>query len=94
MTTATPLITGTDFITVATTDFDAAAEFYGNVLGLPRRGGGPVAATVQAGELRFVHETRRPSCCSAMNPSIRPPSTSAAAAGAPCGPPALTSAGS
>ncbi len=35
MTTETPLITGTDFITVATQDFDAAKEFYGGVLGLP-----------------------------------------------------------
>ena len=31
----TPLITGTDFITIATQDFDAAVEFYGGVLGLP-----------------------------------------------------------
>jgi catechol 2,3-dioxygenase-like lactoylglutathione lyase family enzyme len=30
-----PLITGTDFITVATQDFDRAIEFYGGVLGLP-----------------------------------------------------------
>lgn len=30
----TPLITGTDFITVSTSDIDAAREFYGNVLGL------------------------------------------------------------
>jgi catechol 2,3-dioxygenase-like lactoylglutathione lyase family enzyme len=29
------LITGTDFITVATQDFDRAIEFYGGVLGLP-----------------------------------------------------------
>jgi catechol 2,3-dioxygenase-like lactoylglutathione lyase family enzyme len=35
MTTQTSLITGTDFITVATKDFDGALEFYGNVLGLP-----------------------------------------------------------
>ena len=35
MTIPTPLVTGTDFITVATQDFDAAAEFYGTVLGLP-----------------------------------------------------------
>lgn len=33
---STPLITGTDFITVATEDIDAAVEFYGNVLGLER----------------------------------------------------------
>jgi catechol 2,3-dioxygenase-like lactoylglutathione lyase family enzyme len=35
MTSATPLITGTDFITVATKDFEAAIDFYGGVLGLP-----------------------------------------------------------
>ena len=34
MTTPSPLITGTDFITLGTKDFDAAVEFYGNVLGL------------------------------------------------------------
>ena len=34
MTTRTSLITGTDFITVATKDFDGAVEFYGNTLGL------------------------------------------------------------
>ena len=35
MTTQTQLITGTDFITVATQDYDRAATFYGEVLGLP-----------------------------------------------------------
>jgi glyoxalase/bleomycin resistance protein/dioxygenase superfamily protein len=35
MTSPKPLITGTDFITVATNDFDAAIDFYGSVLGLP-----------------------------------------------------------
>ena len=30
-----PLITGTDFIAVGTRDYDAAARFYGEVLGLP-----------------------------------------------------------
>jgi catechol 2,3-dioxygenase-like lactoylglutathione lyase family enzyme len=30
-----PLITGTDFVFVPTTDFATAAEFYGTVLGLP-----------------------------------------------------------
>jgi catechol 2,3-dioxygenase-like lactoylglutathione lyase family enzyme len=34
MTTETSLVTGTDFITVATEDLDAAVEFYGSVLGL------------------------------------------------------------
>lgn len=32
----TPLVTGTDFITVATKDIKAAEEFYGSVLGLER----------------------------------------------------------
>lgn len=31
MTPPTPLITGTDFITVATTDIDRAVRFYGDV---------------------------------------------------------------
>ena len=35
MSTTSPLITGTDFITVATRDFDEAVKFYGTVLGLP-----------------------------------------------------------
>jgi predicted enzyme related to lactoylglutathione lyase len=30
-----PLVTGTDFICVATQDYDKAADFYGRVLGLP-----------------------------------------------------------
>jgi len=33
--TATPLITGVDFVSVATRDIEAAIEFYGTVLGLP-----------------------------------------------------------
>jgi catechol 2,3-dioxygenase-like lactoylglutathione lyase family enzyme len=33
----TPLITGTDFIALGTTDFDRAVDFYANVLGLPER---------------------------------------------------------
>jgi predicted enzyme related to lactoylglutathione lyase len=36
MATPTPLITGTDFISVATTDIDSAVRFYGEVLGLER----------------------------------------------------------
>ncbi len=35
MTTATPGITGVDFVTVFVKDFDAAMEFYGTTLGLP-----------------------------------------------------------
>jgi predicted enzyme related to lactoylglutathione lyase len=36
MNAATPLITGTDFITVSTKDIDAAVKFYDEVLGLER----------------------------------------------------------
>jgi predicted enzyme related to lactoylglutathione lyase len=35
MASATPLITGVDFVSVATKDIEAAIEFYGTVLGLP-----------------------------------------------------------
>jgi predicted enzyme related to lactoylglutathione lyase len=35
MSTPTSLVTGVDFVSVPTSDFDAAVEFYGNVLGLP-----------------------------------------------------------
>jgi predicted enzyme related to lactoylglutathione lyase len=36
MTTSTSLVTGVDFVSVPTKDLDAAMDFYGNVLGLPR----------------------------------------------------------
>ena len=36
MATTTPLITGVDFVSIATRDFERALDFYGNVLGLPR----------------------------------------------------------
>jgi predicted enzyme related to lactoylglutathione lyase len=35
MATTPPLITGVDFVSVATRDFERALEFYGTVLGLP-----------------------------------------------------------
>ena len=35
MTDSTHIVTGTDFVTVPTKDFDAAVEFYGTVLGMP-----------------------------------------------------------
>jgi catechol 2,3-dioxygenase-like lactoylglutathione lyase family enzyme len=56
MTTQTSLITGTDFITVSTRDFDAAAEFYGNVLGLPesKRWGDMPAAEFETGNLTIA----------------------------------------
>ena len=51
-----PLITGTDFITVATKDYDAAADFYGNVLGLPfrKRWGTMPAGEFETGNLTIA----------------------------------------
>ncbi len=56
MTSATPLITGTDFITVATKDFDAAIAFYGDVLGLrlSKRWGDMPAAEFETGNLTIA----------------------------------------
>ena len=56
MTAQTQLITGTDFITVATKDFDAAVEFYGKVLGLPesKRWGQMPAAEFETGNLTIA----------------------------------------
>lgn len=51
-----PLITGVDFITVPTQDYDAAAEFYGTVLGLPlgKRWGQMPAGEFEAGNLTIA----------------------------------------
>ena len=56
MTTSTSLIKGTDFITVATKDYDAAAEFYGGVLGLPlsKRWGNMPAGEFETGNLTLA----------------------------------------
>ena len=56
MTAATPLITGTDFITVSTRDFDAAIGFYGGVLGLPlsKRWGEMPAGEFETGNLTIA----------------------------------------
>jgi predicted enzyme related to lactoylglutathione lyase len=56
MSTAKPLVTGTDFTTVATKDYDAAAEFYGNVLGLPfsKRWGKMPAGEFETGNLTIA----------------------------------------
>ena len=53
MTSPAPLVTGTDFITVGTKDFDAAVAFYGTVLGLPesKRWGQMPAAEFETGNL-------------------------------------------
>jgi catechol 2,3-dioxygenase-like lactoylglutathione lyase family enzyme len=50
------LITGVDFVCVGTQDFDAAVEFYGQVLGLPelKRWGKMPAAEFQAGNLTLA----------------------------------------
>jgi catechol 2,3-dioxygenase-like lactoylglutathione lyase family enzyme len=50
------LITGTDFITVAATDFDRAVGFYGGTLGLPesKRWGSKPAAEFETGNLTIA----------------------------------------
>ncbi len=56
MTASAPLVTGTDFITIATTDYDAAAKFYGDVLGLPfgKRWGDMPAGEFETGNLTLA----------------------------------------
>jgi catechol 2,3-dioxygenase-like lactoylglutathione lyase family enzyme len=56
MTTQTPLATGVDFVAIPVTDYDAAAEFYGGVLGLPfvKRWGDMPAGEFQAGNLTLA----------------------------------------
>jgi catechol 2,3-dioxygenase-like lactoylglutathione lyase family enzyme len=56
MTTQTTIVAGTDFITVATRDYDAAADFYGNVLGLPfaKRWGQMPAGEFETGNLTIA----------------------------------------
>jgi catechol 2,3-dioxygenase-like lactoylglutathione lyase family enzyme len=52
----TTLITGTDFVTIATQDFGVAVDFYGNVLGLPlsKRWGQMPAAEFETGTLTLA----------------------------------------
>jgi catechol 2,3-dioxygenase-like lactoylglutathione lyase family enzyme len=56
MNSETPLVTGTDFVTVSTRDIDAAMEFYGNVLGLrfAKRWGKMPAAEFETGNLTIA----------------------------------------
>ena len=56
MTTSTSLVTGVDFVTVPTKDYDAAAEFYGTVLGLPfgKRWGQKPAGEFETGTLTIA----------------------------------------
>jgi catechol 2,3-dioxygenase-like lactoylglutathione lyase family enzyme len=56
MNTHSELITGTDFITVATQDYERAAKFYGEVLGLPlsKRWGEMPAGEFETGNLTIA----------------------------------------
>jgi predicted enzyme related to lactoylglutathione lyase len=56
MNTQTSLVTGVDFITVPTRDFEKASEFYGTVLGLPcsTRWGRMPAAEFETGTLTIA----------------------------------------
>ena len=51
-----PLIIGTDFITVPTKDYETAAKFYGEVLGLPlsKRWGDMPAGEFETGNLTIA----------------------------------------
>jgi catechol 2,3-dioxygenase-like lactoylglutathione lyase family enzyme len=56
MSTETTLVTGTDFICVPVTDYDASAAFYGDVLGLPfsKRWGNMPAGEYETGSLTLA----------------------------------------
>jgi catechol 2,3-dioxygenase-like lactoylglutathione lyase family enzyme len=56
MATETSVVTGVDFVALPVTDYDAAAEFYGGVLGLPfvKRWGDMPAGEFQAGNLTLA----------------------------------------
>src|SRR3954464_2870284 len=56
MTTTTPLVTGVDFVALPTADYEAAAAFYGGMLGLPfvKRWGQMPAGEFQAGNLTIA----------------------------------------
>ena len=53
---SSPLISGTDFICVPTRDYEAAARFYGEVLGLPlsKRWGNMPAGEFESGNLTIA----------------------------------------
>jgi predicted enzyme related to lactoylglutathione lyase len=56
MTTSTSPVTGVDFITVPTRDYERASEFYGTVLGLPfsKRWGNMPAGEFETGTLTIA----------------------------------------
>jgi predicted enzyme related to lactoylglutathione lyase len=55
-TTPTTFVTGVDFVTIPARDYEASAEFYGTVLGLPfvKRWGKMPAGEFQAGNLTLA----------------------------------------
>ena len=56
MSTSTPLVTGVDFVTVPTRDYEKASEFYGSLLGLPfsKRWGNMPAGEFETGTLTIA----------------------------------------
>jgi predicted enzyme related to lactoylglutathione lyase len=56
MSTTTSLVTGVDFVTVPTRDYEKASEFYGTVLGLPflKRWGDRPAGEFETGTLTIA----------------------------------------
>jgi predicted enzyme related to lactoylglutathione lyase len=60
MSASTTIVTGVDFVSLPTADLDAAMEFYGNVLGLPRSsvwqrpGKDPVGAEFETGTVTIA----------------------------------------
>jgi predicted enzyme related to lactoylglutathione lyase len=56
MSASKPLVTGTDFITISTQDYDTAAKFYGDVLGLAfgKRWGDMPAGEFETGNLTLA----------------------------------------
>jgi predicted enzyme related to lactoylglutathione lyase len=60
MSTSTSIVTGVDFVSVPTQDLEAAMDFYGNVLGLPRStvwqrpGQDPVGAEFETGTVTIA----------------------------------------
>ena len=60
MSTSTSIVTGVDFVSLPTQDLEAAMDFYGNVLGLPRStvwqrpGEDPVGAEFETGTVTIA----------------------------------------
>lgn len=60
MTVESPIVTGVDFVSLPTRDLEAAMDFYGNVLGLPRSsvwqrpGSDPLGAEFETGTVTIA----------------------------------------